>query len=724
MRYIISTLFFLTFFITPIFAQSAGTLRGSVSLDSSGGALHGVTVTIIRLNRKIVTDDNGKYEFLNVPAGKYEVHAHLDRAPDSVQNIEIIAGGEAKIDFQIKLSGVRDQVTITATGNEETTFNSIQSVTTLGAIELAEKNPTSLGEALDHQLGVAKRSEGPGSSRPVIRGFDGDRVVILQDGMRVGGLGAQSGDHAEPIDVMSLDKIEVVKGPATLLYGSSATGGVVNAITGHDSAHNGIHGYLTGVGSSNNYTGGGSGGLEFGTDKWLFWGNGGGLRSGEYKTPLGKVLNSYSRESNGSGGFGYYAGKGFFNTNYTADNRYYGIPYDKAEADPEIVHLDMHRQSVQFKAGLHDLESFFSGAQFKIQYNDYNHKEINSVTNVINTTFINKSLVYSALAEQKKVGRLSGSVGVWGLHRDYKSIGAEALAPPTIQNAFAGYALETINFSRAALQFGGRVEHNGYTPIGKPARSFNGVSAAVGLRVPLWEGGAFVANYSHSYRAPALEELYNNGPHGGNSTFEIGNDKLKRESNDGVDFSLRQQNNRFRGELNYYYYHIRDFVFLAPTGARDATSGLIVANYAQGTSRYTGVEARADVNLNKNFWFQSSLDYVNAQLTASKTPLPRIPPLRGRLGLEGTFGNFRFAPELILSRAQNKIFTTETPTDGYATFGFNASYTFAMQHVAQIISFKAFNLGNKLYYNHLSFIKDFAPEIGRGVQLSYTLRFF
>ncbi len=723
MRYIFSTLFGLSIFISTIFAQSTGTLRGSVSLDSSGGTLHGVTVTIIRLNRKTVTDDNGKYEFLNVPAGKYEVHAHLDRAPDSVQNVEI-SGGDTTIDFQIKLSGVRDQVTITASGNEETTFNSIQSVTTLGAIELAEKNPTSLGEALDNQLGVAKRSGGPGSSRPVIRGFDGDRVVVLQDGMRVGGLGAQSGDHAEPIDVMSLDKIEIVKGPATLLYGSSATGGVINAITGHDAAHKGIHGYLTGVGSSNNYTGGGSGGIEFGTEKWLFWGGGGGVRAGEYQTPIGKVLNSYSRSSNGAGGFGYYASKGFFNANYTVDTRKYGVPYDSEEDEPELVHLQMKRQSVHLKAGLHDLESVFSGAQFKLQYNDYNHQEIDSATNVVNTNFINKSFLYSALAEQKRTGKLTGSFGIWGMHRDYKSVGAEALAPPTIQNAFAGYALETINFSRAALQFGGRFEHNGYTPVGKPARAFNGFSSAVGLRVPLWECGAFVANYSHSYRAPALEELYNIGPHPGNLTFEIGNTNLRRESNDGIDVSLRQQNNRFRGEVNYFYYHIKDFIFLAPTGETDDESGLVIANYSQGTSRYTGVEARADINLNKNIWLQSSLDYVNAQLTASQTPLPRIPPLRGRLGIEGTFGNFRIAPELILAHAQDKIFTTETRTAGYATFGLNASYTFATQHVAQIISFKAFNLSNKLFYNHLSFIKSFAPEIGRGVQLSYTLRFF
>lgn len=109
----------------------------------------------------------------------------------------------------------------------------------------------------------------------MIRGFDGDRVLVLQDGNRVGGLGFESGDHAEPVDVLTVEKVEIVKGPATLLYGSSAIGGVVNTISGHDSAHPGLNGYVTGIGSTNGPLGGGSGGFEYGRDKWLIWGSGG-----------------------------------------------------------------------------------------------------------------------------------------------------------------------------------------------------------------------------------------------------------------------------------------------------------------------------------------------------------------------------------------------------------------------------------------------------------------
>lgn len=710
-------------------AQSGGTLRGTVTLETSGKPLHSVTVTIIQLKRAVDTDDNGVYEFQNVPAGTYNVVAHLDRVPDVVQPAQVAAGATTTLDFEIRLRVKGEEITVTASGGEETSFNSIQSVTSLGAVELAEKNPQSLGEALDHELGIAKRTFGPGTSRPVVRGFDGNRVLVLQDGNRIGSLGFQSGDHAEPIDVLSLEKLEVVKGPATLLYGSNAIGGVVNAITGHESAHPGLRGYLTAVGSTNNYQAGGSAGVEYGTKNWLFWGNGGGQRGGNYDTPIGRITNSWTVEGDGSAGFGYYPGKAFMSLDYTVDRRRYGIPFDPAEADPEVVKLNPRRQSLRFNGGLRDIDAFINGAQFSLQYNDYRHDEKNFFTDEVNTAFKNKTFTYRGTFDERRAGRWGGSFGFWGLHRDYTSSGEEALAPPTKQNAFALFGLEKVDFEHLSVQFGGRFEHNAYKPSAildrpTPDRAFDGFSGAVGMRVPTWKGGAFVVNYSHSYRAPELEELYNLGPHGGNATFEVGDPNLKRESSDGVDLSLRHSTGRLRAEVNYFYYHIKDFIFLAPTGEVDEESGLLIADYAQGTSRYTGAEAKLDVGLHRNLWLLSELDYVNAKLMDTNTPLPRIPPLRGRVGLEATYKGFRLNPEAVMSKDQDRLFPTETRTAGYTVFNVTASYTFAQQHVAQIISVNAFNLGDRLYRNHLSFIKEFAPEIGRGVRLTYTLRFF
>jgi iron complex outermembrane receptor protein len=723
---VLMVVFLLCGFPALSLAQSTGTLRGTVTLETSGKPVHGVIVTILKLNRSVNTDDDGSYEFKDVPTGTYDVVAKLDRAPDAVQTVQVTSGAPVTLDFQIRLRAVSEQVTVTA-GSEETTSNSIQPINSITAVEIAEKNTQSLGDALDHVPGIAKRSFGPGTSRPVSRGFDGDRLLVLQNGERIGALGFQSGDHAEPIDVLSLEKLEVVKGPATLLYGSSAIGGVVNAISEHESAHPGIRGYITAFGGTNNYQAGGSAGIEYGTKNWLVWGNGGGQRAGNYDTPIGRITNSWTIGGNGSVGFGYYPGNRFFSFDYTFDKRRYGIPFNPAEEDPEVVKLNPRRHSFHFNGGVRDLDSFISGAQVSLQYNDYQHQEQDFFTDVVNTEFKNKTFNYQATFDQRRENRLTGTFGFWGLHRDYTSSGEEALAPPTKENDFAVFALEKVDFERIAFQFGARFEHHGYNPdqiLDRPTpdRSFNGFSGAVGLRVPTWKGGVFVANYSHSYRPPALEELYNLGPHPGNATFEIGDPNLTREREDGIDLSLRHTTNRVRAELNYFYYHFKDFIFLAPTG--EIEDGLIVANYAQDDARFTGVEARFDVGLHPNIWLISALDYVNAKLTDTDTPLPRIPPLRGRVGIEATYKGLRVAPEVILSKDQDRLFPTETRTAGYSVFNVTASYTIASQHLAHIFSLNGYNLGDRLYRNHLSFIKEFAPEIGRGFRLTYTMRFF
>lgn len=714
----------------PALAQSttgSATLRGTVTLGDTGKPVHNVVITILQLKRTVNTDDNGHYEIADLPPGKYDVVAQIDRVPDIVRSADL-TGGEATVDFQIELSGLREEVTITASGTEQPVSSSIQSVEVLGSVDLAKKSPVSLGEALDGELGVSKRSFGPGTARPVLRGFDGDRVLVLQDGGRVGGLGFQSGDHAEPVDVLTIEKVEIVKGPATLLYGSNAIGGVVNTISGHDSPHKGMNGYLTGVGATNGGQGGGSGGFEFGTERWLVWGNAGGQRSGDYKTPLGVVENSFSREGSAAAGVGYYPTKGFFSVNYNFNKRRYGIPFDPSDSEAEIVELTPRRHSIEFRGGFRDVDSFVNAGTFSVQYNNYKHAEIESETGEIGTQFKNNTFLYQGTFDQRKHGRLSGRFGFWGMNRDFAATGEEALAPPTKQNAFAVFGLETLDFEHVSLQFGGRLENNRYNPSPTdargvlPDRSFTGFSGAAGIRVPTWSGGAIVVNYSHSYRAPSLEELYNLGPHRGNVAFEIGDPNLTRELGDGLDFGVRHSSKRLRFEANGFYYHINDFVFLAPTGAEQ--EGLTVANYDQENARFTGFEAKFERELHPILWLNLGLDYVNAQLTADNTPLPRIPPLRGRAGLEIRYKGLLLNPEIVMANQQNRVFPNETRTAGYAVANLSGSYLIARQHAAHIIAFNFFNMGDTLYRNHLSFIKDFAPEMGRGFRVTYTLRFF
>ncbi|HWR53648.1 MAG TPA: TonB-dependent receptor [Bryobacteraceae bacterium] len=711
-----------------LFAQpQTATLTGTVRLVKPDEPLHHATVTIVQLRRAVETDDNGRYVFEGVPPGDYEVIAHMHGMADQRQSVKVGAGSVANLDFRLRLTVVHGEVTVTASGTEQAPLETFQSVTSVGALELATRPATSLGDALENEPGLSKRSFGPGTTRPVIRGFDGDRVLVLQDGMGTGTVSSQSGDHGEPIDPGAVDEIEVVKGPATLLYGSNAIGGVVNVITSHHQLHahphEGLRGYLTGNTGSNNSSVGTSAGFEFGFRKWLFSADGGAQHSGDYSSPEARVVNSATRMENVFGGAGRYGERNTFNVNYGVQDGRYGVPFGAelaGEKDAGEIDLAFRRQNVRFNYGRKGIGGAIDHLDASANYSDWTHKELEGAE--IGTQFFNRQFSARSAFEQKRTGRLSGRFGFSGNLRDYDAIGIERLSPPVTQRGAAAFALEEITLERLRLQFGGRFEHIGYTADGAPNRTYDGLSGSAAVNVPLWRGGAASANYTRSYRAPALEELYNFGPHTGNLTFEIGNPLLTREIGSGVDVALRHQGQKARGELNLFYYRMGDFVYLAPTG--NINKGLIEARYEQANARYMGAELHADVRLTPDVWFHTGLDIVDAQLRVTRTPLPRIPPARARFALDYRRGGFGLRPEWVLTNRQSQVFPTETPTAGYGLFNIAASYNYATQHALHVFNVALVNAADQLYRNHLSFIKNLAAEPGRGVRVTYTVRFF
>ncbi|HEX6278863.1 MAG TPA: TonB-dependent receptor plug domain-containing protein, partial [Pyrinomonadaceae bacterium] len=269
---LIISLLVLTLSVT---AQSNGTVRGTVTSQVNDAPLASVSVQLTQLRRSVETDANGVFEFADVPPGRYTIVTHIEGFSDQARSIVVSAGQTLTRDFSMSLRSLQEEVTVTATGTEESVYEAFQSVNSIGTARIAEQANTAIGEVLERESGVGKRSFGPGTGRPIIRGFDGDRVLVLQDGVRTGSVGSQSADHGEPIDTLALERVEVIKGPATLLYGSNAIGGVVNAVTtDEDEAHPGFRGFFTGLGATNNRQGGIGGGAEYGYKKWLFNGSG------------------------------------------------------------------------------------------------------------------------------------------------------------------------------------------------------------------------------------------------------------------------------------------------------------------------------------------------------------------------------------------------------------------------------------------------------------------
>lgn len=726
---------------TDLNAQATGAIAGRVVLEGvDDQPIAGATVSLPGVRRVAITDPAGAFLFERVTVGSHEVFVQRGNARSERRTVEVTAGDTTRVDLRLAIAHTLEAITVTGNPRGQTTaLESFGAVNSVSSRDLAERMSGTLGETLEAEPGVAKRSFGPGSARPIVRGFDGDRVLMMTDGLRAGDVSSQSGDHGVLTDPASLKRVEILKGPATLLYGSNAVGGVVNAITHHDFTHEpppkGLTGFATVDGGTADERAGANVEAQYGADGWVIWGGGGARRAGDYDTPEGTVPNSASDLQRFAVGGGRHSDRAFLDASFSYDQGVYGVPFaaefheheepgQEDEPGEEMIEIDGDRTALRLNAGLRELAGFVEDAHAHLTWIDWAHRELEG--DEVGTRFDNRTLVLRAEANQRQTGRLTGTFGVWGQLRDFEAVGEEALSPPVEQRSFAVFALEEVDFGDVRLAGGLRLEANSYElgsgASGLPDRSFTGVSGSLGLNVPLAPGAALYTNLSRSHRAPALEELYNNGPHVGTLTFEVGDADLDSETTNGIDAGVRYQSDPLNLEAGVFLYDIGDYIYLAPTG--DVEDGLPVGEYAQGDARYLGFEATADVRLTEDLRLLAGADYVRAELEAADEPLPRIPPLRTRLGLDWHLAGLDVRPELVLVAEQNRTFGVETPTDGYTLVNLTASYTLLHGDRQHMISLRLYNLTDELYRNHSSFIKDLAPEVGRGAQLTYSMRLF
>jgi iron complex outermembrane receptor protein len=397
----------------------------------------------------------------------------------------------------------------------------------------------------------------------------------------------------------------------------------------------------------------------------------------------------------------------------------YGIPL--APDDDEIRDLHIRRHHIDFHGGTSESGDGFHHLRFNAAYTDYQHQEI--ANGEVGTTFNNNVFEFRGLIDHPSSGRLTGTIGVSGLHRDYETVGEEVLAPHTKQNNVSVFNYEQMAFDWGSFQFGGRLDHTGYTPEGLQNRTFTGFSGSTGVVYNIGTNNAFAANYGLAYRAPAIEELYNNGPHDGTLSFEIGDPNLNRELGNNIDASIRHQSDRVQAEFTVFYAKILDFVFFAPNGEIDEESVLPIVLYQQGDARFTGYEAVLQTGVTDWLWIKGGSDYVDAKLDDGRH-LPRIPPLRGHIGVEFRHKGFSVSPEVVFVSKQDKVFDLETPTDGYNLFNISGSYTRTTGRLNHTITIALKNASDEFYRNHINVLKDIAPEPGRSFKVAYTLGFF
>jgi iron complex outermembrane receptor protein len=612
----------------------------------------------------------------------------------------------------------------------------------------------SLGATLEHEAGVASRSFGPAPARPVVRGLDGDRVLILQDGQRMGDLSSQSGDHSVTVNPASAQRIEVVRGPATLLYGANAIGGLVNVIAEDIPTRpiEGASGNVTMDLGSAAEEAGGAADIRVGNGRFALHAGGGGRRSGNVETPEGPVVNSQSRSGFGTLGLAWTGTRGYVGASYGYDDTKYGIPV----VEGGNLQLTPRRHSFSVRGARQGLNGAFDAVRATLSVRRYRHDE--GERGEVGTAFVNNTTELEVMGSHRAIGRLKGSIGAWTLNRAFAVDGAEALSPPIDQTGFAAFLFEEVTWPHVTFQFGGRVDRTGYTPLDVDERDFTNGSGSLGL---LFRPAAaddrviIAASLAYAARPPALEELFFFGEHHGNFALEIGNPDLKSERALGFDLSARWRGGRASGEVTFFRNDIRNFIYRnqishdefeereeefverfggrEPAGHEHGEGGgegvvhddeeIAVVEFVGRDAVLHGVEAHADFAITSSLFVDVGADYVRGSLTVGDEALPRIPPLRFRGGLRYQAAGFQAGGEIIGAATQDRVAALEGPTDGYTVLKLFTSYSFNAGGAVNTFTARLDNATNELYRNHLSLIKHLVPERGRNLKLLYNVKF-
>ncbi len=753
--WISAAILFVSLAAFPASAQSTGSVTGRV-ISSTGAVAAGVEVSLVELRRRTTTSADGTFRFDRVPPGRYLVLVESPRLGSSVGSIQVTPGATAEVDIELDLAVHSEQIVVSAGPESRAADDVYQPIDVVSGDELALRMQPTLGETLSNQPGVSSTYFGPASSRPVIRGLGGDRIRILEEGIGTGDASNVSPDHAVTFDPMNADRIEIVRGPATLLYGSNAVGGLVNIIDSRvpeyvpTSPIGGSVDLLFGTVADER-----SGGVALQGGAGSFAWN---LRLGRRETNdieipgpaaheddhddddhddeefSGVLENSALKNDTGSLGVSWVGERAFFGVAVSGLDSFYGVPghghhdeegEEEEEEEEEIVSIDMRQRRVDLRGEIRNDGGLFSAYRLRAGRTDYKHTELEG--DEIGTLFTNDATEARIEAIHRAIGPFRGSIGLQLSNRDFSAVGAEAFVPPSETDTLALFIFEETGSGPLRYQFGARYEKQDVSARinDLPSRSFAGLSGSAGV---IWRAPedpyAVAVSVARAVRAPTAEELYANGPHIATRSFEIGNPDFDEETSLGLDLSFRKTEGRVKGELNLFAQRFDDFIFERPTGEEE--DELPVFQFEQAEANFRGAEVHADIELfhtePHHFDLELSADYVRGTLDGGGN-LPRITPLRLGAGLRYRGPRIWSLVEVREVADQNRTADFEEETDGYTMFNAAVGYRFFLGMTIHELVLRGTNLTDELARSHVSPLKELAPLPGRDFSLAYKVMF-
>ena len=598
-----------------------------------------------------------------------------------------------------------------------------QSVTVLSGENLNRVRAANLGETLASQVGVSASYFGAGASRPIIRGLAGARVRTMEDGIDSMDVSTLSIDHAVTIDPIVAEQIEIFRGPATLLYGSGAVGGMINTVTNRipeASPENGLAGAIELRADSAADDRSAALVLDGGSDRiaWHFDGLTRDTDNYEIPEAPGVVANSGLEIDSASGGASWLGDSGFIGVSVSRYDTLYGLP--GGDADEEPVRIDLGQTRVDLKGGWLGVTENIQAINLRIGVNDYEHVELEGEE--IGTRFNNDAWEGRLEFLHSPWGAWSGAFGLQLSAREFSAIGEEAFVPPVDTSSQGIFLIEQLETDKWNLSLGARIERQRQEPSsGLPERSETASSFSVAGIRELANGLSVAINAARAARLPAAEELYANGPHLASGQIELGDADIGKEKSNHVDVGVRGSREELTWSVTAFYTQYDDFIYLQDTGIVDPDELLPVFAFAQQDAELRGLEAEvftpiADVGAGE-IDLRLFADVVSGELSNGEN-LPRIPARR--LGARLQFHDERLVAGLELTRvsAQDDLAPLETRTPGYTMFNADFTWTMMLSGDRDLDFFvRGTNLLDEDARRHASFVKDRAPLPGRNFSI-------
>ncbi len=662
-----------------------------------------------------------------------------------------------RLRIAMAVSAIRlGELVITGTLAPRSRDEVLSPISVLSAAELDRRLAESVAAMLDGMPGLSVTSLGPVTGRPIIRGLGGDRILVLEDGHRIGDMSAMSSDHAVATDPLTARRIEVVRGPMSLLYGSSALGGVINVVRDEIPTRipHEARGTLSVQAESVNdgVTGGGS--IVAGLGRFAWRAEAGARRSSDLATPVGTLINTGVESRDASAGLGLPTTWGHAGAAYRYYRNDYGIPGGFVGGHESGVDIALQRHVVRGAVEVHREDRLLQVLSLDGGFTHYHHTELEP-SGAIGTEFTQDLVQANAVARHGPAGWLSeGALGLRGQYRDIAT-GGTLRTPSTYDLSLAGFVIEELGHGPVRLQAGLRYDWAHYVPrdttsfvsaggrrIPVRLRTFGSISGSIGVLWRWTDELRIGASLARAYRTPDFNELYSNGPHLAANSFDVGDPSIGQETGFGQDVFVRLSSDRVTGEIAAFHNTLGDYIFPSSRGRAElgAQGGRPRFQFTNEDARFVGIEGELAAALTRVLQLEMSGSLVNARFTSERAPIPvfdgadttfvpasRYPPLmpppHGRIALRLDEPRRFIGVGLKLVAEQDRLGDVETVTPGYALAEITAGLRIMRGAMLHSITLRIDNLFDREVREHLSRTRDIMPGPGRNISLLYRLVF-